>query len=299
MPKENLRLNKDRRIIIGQIVLLVLVMFLCAAGFNQPVAAQDSPTSTPDADGNIYVVVQPNDSLWAIAARAGLSLDELLELNEIAENTVVQPGDLLLIGRGEPPPTPTSNIPTPTLPPPTFTPSPVPADTAICLTAFEDINQDGIFDPGEPLRPEVAFTIFNDQTVISNYISDGQSEPHCLENLEPGNYHITRSIAPDEILTTDGDWALTLIDGNELNLTFGSYRQSDSPGQPTPDQEAQFATRIAGTPEVSPQVPQGEVAYGINTRTLIIILLGIGLIALMLGVGVLVFWFAYGRNEKS
>lgn len=122
--------------IIGQIVLLVLGAYLFAAGFTPPVLAQEQPTSTPDAEGNIYVVVQPNDSLWAIAARAGLSLDDLLTLNDIQENTVVQPGDLLLVGRGDPPATPTSNIPTPTLPPPTFTPTPAPANTAICLTAF-------------------------------------------------------------------------------------------------------------------------------------------------------------------
>ena len=45
--------------------------------------AQETPTSTPDAEGNIYVIVQPNDSLWSIAARAGISLPELLELNGI------------------------------------------------------------------------------------------------------------------------------------------------------------------------------------------------------------------------
>jgi hypothetical protein len=265
----------------------------------QPIAvqAQETPTSTPDAEGNIYVVVQPNDSLWSIAARAGLSLPELLELNGITESTVLQPGDLLLIGRGAPPATPTSDIPTATLPPPTLTPTTIPARTAICLTAFEDTNQDGILNPGEPLRAEVAFTVFNDQTVVSNYISDGVSEPYCLENLEPGTYHITRSIARDETLTTEGDWALTLTYGNELNLAFGSYRQSAQSGSATPDSNAQFATRIAGTPVPQPAVEEGGAA--LSTSPLIIVLLGIGLIALLLGVAVLLFWFAYGRNEKS
>ena len=75
--------------------LLVIVVWVLARPVN--IQAQESPTSTPDAEGNIYVVVQSNDSLWSIAARAGLSLPELLDLNGIEENAVLQPGDLLLI----------------------------------------------------------------------------------------------------------------------------------------------------------------------------------------------------------
>ena len=260
--------------------------------------AQETPTSTPDAEGNIYVVVQPNDSLWSIAARAGLALQELLDLNGIEESTVLQPGDLLLIGRGSPPVTPTSDIPTPTLPAPTLTPTPIPVRTAVCLSAFDDLNQNGIFDPGEPLRAEVAFTVFNDQTVVSNYISDGLSEPYCLEDLEPGTYHITRSIARDETLTTKGDWALTLTYGSELNLAFGSTRQSKPLGEAALDPNAEFATRIADTPIVPQPVSEaGESVF--NSNLLIIVLLGVGIFALLLGAAVLLFWFAYSRNEKS
>lgn len=299
MPQDGRLLKKWPGLIV---VVLAMALLLGLSGWivGLPgvVSAQELPTSTPDADGNIYVVVQPNDSLWSIAARAGLSLPDLLELNGIDETTVLQPGDLLLVGRGEPPPTPTSNIPTPTLAPPTFTPTAVSLDTAICLSAFDDLNQDGIFNPGEPLRAEVAFTIFNDQTVVSNYISDGVSEPFCLENLEPGTYHITRSIGRDEILTTEGDWALTLTYGNELNLAFGSYQASGRLGEPTPDDDVQFATRIASTP-ATPQPEPPKEGFSLKMDPVIIVLLGIGLIALLLGAAVLVFWFAYSRNEKS
>ena len=40
-------------------------------------AAQSEPLPTPDAEGIIYIEVQSNDSLWSIAARAGLSLDDV------------------------------------------------------------------------------------------------------------------------------------------------------------------------------------------------------------------------------
>ncbi|MDX1415670.1 MAG: LysM domain-containing protein [Candidatus Promineifilaceae bacterium] len=261
--------------------------------------AQQDPTSTPDAEGNIFIVVQPNDSLWSIAARAGLSVQELLDLNGIDESHVLQPGDLLLVGQGSPPATPTSDIPTPTLPPPTSTSTPIPIRTAICLTAYEDLNQNGQLDPGEPLRADVAFTVFNNQTVVTNYISDGISEPYCIEGLEPGTYHITRSIARDETLTTAGDWAMELIHGSELSLAFGSYNQAVELGIVTPDNDAEFATRIAPTPSVTPPATDAREGTPFGGDPLIIVLLGIGIIALLLGIAVLVFWFAYDRNKNK
>ena len=61
--------------------------------------AQDLPTATPDAEGIIYAIVQPNDSLWAVAARSGISLTELLDLNNLTENALIQPGDRLIVPR--------------------------------------------------------------------------------------------------------------------------------------------------------------------------------------------------------
>ncbi|NCF64628.1 MAG: LysM peptidoglycan-binding domain-containing protein [Chloroflexi bacterium] len=261
--------------------------------------AQGTPISTPDAEGNIYVVVQPNDALWSIAARSGLTLEELLQLNGIEEDTVFHPGDLLLVGRSTPPATPTSDIPTVTLPPPTPGVTATPLRTAICMMAFEDINRDGAFDAEEPLRAEVAFTVFNDETVVENYITDGVSEPYCLEGLTDGTYHVTRSIAHNEILTTQGDWAMTLTYGSELNLAFGSYLQGESVGIATPELDIQFETRIAVVAEATPTVAVESNKPAIADTPLIMVLLGIGVIALLLGVGVLIFWIAYSRYSNN
>lgn len=281
---------------LGLCVCLLLGLFLL---FPTSVRAQEFPTSTPDPEGNIFYVVQPNDSLWSIAARSGLSLQELLELNGIEEDTVVNPGDLLLIARVEPPATPTSDIPTPTLPPPAPTNTPLPIRTAICMTAFEDLNRDGVFDDGEPLFAGVAFTVFNEQVVVANYITDGVSEPYCLESLEAGTYHVTRSISPNETLTTQGDWALTVTAGSELDLAFGSYKGSDSSDQSSLGTSAQFETRIAGEQQATPTVTvQGNDSFFSGTR-LIMVLLGIGAFALLLAAAVLLFWFVYGRGKEQ
>lgn len=220
---------------------VILISLICWAVGSMlierlPVAqAQSAPTATPNAEGVIYMTVQPNDSLWGIAAGAGISLSELLALNEMTEDTVIQPGQQLIIGYGTPPATATVVLPTPTvtptrLPPtPTFTPLPPPR-TAICIKAFSDTDRDGVHDAGEPFQVNVAFTVFNEAVVVGNYITNGISEPYCWEGLTPGDYKVTRSIGRNETLTTAGNWSLTLTRGSVLNIEFGSF----SKGDPTP-----------------------------------------------------------------
>ena len=276
-------------------ILIALILFLWPAVS----LAQDAPISTPDPEGNIIYIVQPNDSLWSIAARSGISLQELLELNDIEEDSVVNPGDQLLIGHVTPPATPTIYIPTATLPPPMPTQTPLQLRTAICMTAFDDINRNSTLDAGESLLAGVAFTVFNDQIVIANYITDGASEPYCLEALEAGTYHVTRSKTPNEVLTTQGDWAMTLTEGSELNLAFGSYRQEDGINDAALDADAQFETRVAGTPVATPTAAVQSNNRTIAGMPLIMVLLGIGIIALLLAMAVLLFWFAYNRNSDA
>jgi len=62
---------------------------------------QVGPTPTPNAQGEILVAVQPGDSIWGVAARSGITLDEILELNGLSRNDFVNAGDLLIVGYGE------------------------------------------------------------------------------------------------------------------------------------------------------------------------------------------------------
>lgn len=182
------------------------------------------PTATPDADGVIYAEVRVDDSLWAIANRSRISLETLLALNNMTASSLIRVGDLLIIGLETPPATATLEASlTPTLAPPTptWTPSP-PPPTAVCLLAYVDQNQNGVHDPGEKLRPAVAFTIYNESVVAANYVTTGVSEPHCL-SLAPGAYQITRSAARNEFLTTDGNVAVVLRQGDVVNLAFGGF----------------------------------------------------------------------------
>ena len=199
---------------------------------------------TPDETGAIIVIVQPGESLWVIAARAGLTLPELLALNNLTEADIINPGDALIIGYATPEPalSPEEGTPTATPPPPTLRPTETRAEAAICLTAYDDADRDGAQDSGETLRAGVAFTIYNTEAVVANYITDGISEPKCLRGLAPGQYRVTRSVAAGEVLTTGGDWALTLTAGSELRQAFGSIMGD---GETTPAAAAALSTPAA------------------------------------------------------
>ncbi|HRQ36476.1 MAG TPA: LysM peptidoglycan-binding domain-containing protein [Chloroflexota bacterium] len=213
-------------------MLFVLVCWQPAAAL-----AQVLPTATPDEAGVIYAIVQPDDTMWAIAGRAGISLAQLLEWNGLQESDFIVPGQKLIVGYGEPPTTPTPDVTptsTATRPPPTPRPaSPTPPLTAVCLSAFHDNNGNGLFDAGEPLQAAVAFTVYTTDAVIANYVTDGVSEPHCVP-LTPGSYQIARSVGVGEVLTSSGSQAIILGQGDMMLLAFGGRVTGATAVPPTP-----------------------------------------------------------------
>lgn len=89
--------------------------------------------SEPEASGAIYHEVQPGQAAWTIAAQYGIELAELFALNNLTENSILHPGDMLVIQPPDPPtstppstPTSTSTMIRSTLTP-THTPAPVQA----------------------------------------------------------------------------------------------------------------------------------------------------------------------------
>lgn len=208
------------------------------------------PTATPDAEGVIYAEVQEGDSFWSVAARHGLTLDEIYELNDAGEGDFVQVGQMLIVGYAEPSEAEEEEAeteavgedegeaagegetaeaavaeeePTATPTPPPPTPTPEPSGGEICLVAFVDANQNEQYDTGERLKSAVAFTISDGEAVVSNYVTDGSSEPYCITGLDSGEYQITRSTTEGEVLTTPGDETASVSNGSSETLEFGSY----------------------------------------------------------------------------
>lgn len=285
-----------------------------ASAAAPPAAVAAGPTATPNAEGVIYVEVQSGDSLWSVAARAGLTLDELLTLNNLERDDFIHAGQLLITGyvtpesqAGEttaatggdanatseaPTVTPTPAVTT-TPQPPTPTAEPAPTGGDICLKAYDDANQNGLHDTGEALRAAVAFTISDGESVVSNYVTDGQSEPYCIRGLPAGNYHVTRSSTPDETLTTPGDWAVAVADGALLNLDFGSAGQAQEAVASADTGAAGVIQQNAGASSEATQPATTEDGGG---RMLSGIAIAAVILAVLLLVGVLIFILSARRS---
>ncbi len=82
------------------------------------------PTAPP---ANEYVI-QPGDTLGGIALVLDVSLQDLVQINGLSEDSIIRPDQVLIIPRGELPATPEPDVPTPTetAPPPTPFPTSTP-----------------------------------------------------------------------------------------------------------------------------------------------------------------------------
>ncbi len=90
-------------------------------------------TSTPNPDGSITYIVQPGDTLLAIATAFDISLQELYALNGLTETSVIYPDQTLII-RAAYTATPTQPTGTPTLRP-SSTPWPTSTRTKVVTAA--------------------------------------------------------------------------------------------------------------------------------------------------------------------
>lgn len=83
---------------------------------------------TPDGEGKYYHVIQSGQTLYWIATRYGVTVDQLMIWNNISDASLIQPNQKLLL-QVTPPRTDTPTLPppteTPTLPP-SLTPTPAP-----------------------------------------------------------------------------------------------------------------------------------------------------------------------------
>lgn len=189
------------------------------------------PTPTPNADGLILITVQPGDTMWAIAARAGIALDAFLALNPgLTRDSFIQVGEQYIIGQAAPAtatPEPTATLLPEATTAPTEEPgtqvAALPVGGTLCLQAFADTNQNGIKDDSEARQAGVVFTIMAGEQIISQYLTDGSSEPYCLEGMVAGSYGVSRSFLANEVSTKGAEQVLMLTEGGRIDLDWGSY----------------------------------------------------------------------------
>jgi hypothetical protein len=121
----------------------------------------------------------------------------------------------------------------------------------LCLTAFDDPNDNGTRDAGENLVAGVQFDVkdANGQSV-AQVTSDGLTEVNCLSNLPNGRYTVDITPPPDRTATSDTKWSVSLITGTRVAVAFGSRVPANTP---TPALEAPTPVpQPAGRPSTAP-----------------------------------------------
>lgn len=127
-----------------------------AANATKAVVVKPMMISTAAADGSIVHTVEQGQTLWTLAAKYKIGLDELLTLNNLNQNSFVFPGDKIVV---RPSSTPGAAVPTEAAslavtlpadapPPGTETPTPIAAldmlSTPVVLTPVPDVSTQNV-----------------------------------------------------------------------------------------------------------------------------------------------------------
>jgi len=153
--------------------------------------------------------------------------------------------------------------PTPTATPTstsTATVTPTPVLHAICVLVYEDLDGDGVMDPGEGLLAEAVITVTDDQgreVPGSPYTTDGVSEPHCFTDLTPDiTYTVREENPPGYISTTSDEWHVPVPPDIPVPIIkFGDQPMPTPTATPTPTSTATPTL----TPTLTPTPTTGAI----------------------------------------
>ena len=200
-----------------------------AGGVARPDSQGGYATPTPGPDGKIVYIIQEGDTLWVIAARAGLSVEQLRALNGLAINDFIVPGKPLLLGYAGPaqPTAPAGEAPTPTTAPPS--PTPVFGTATICALLFVDQNGNARLDASEPPLgggqvsiADVSGRLAAEFSTQVEYTEDNLPLSHCIADLQTGDYNVSAAVPPDYNPTTVMSVPVRLDPGDTRYVEFAA-----------------------------------------------------------------------------
>jgi hypothetical protein len=241
-----LRVRWNAIVLLAGALTLVFGWVGIEAGFASSVRLQPTPfqTPTPGPDGRIIYRVQEGDSLWRIAAIAGISLEELMAMNGIQPGDFISPGMELELGIGGPAlPTaaPPGVQPSPTAPTPT--PTPLVGTAEICVLLFQDVNGNGRLEETEvPLEGGQVSVVDTNGIVAGEYTTEALLEQleedligYCFTDLESGDYNVSAAVPPGYNATTSLNAPVSILPGDIKYLQFGAQPSSALLGGDGPD----------------------------------------------------------------
>ena len=184
------------------------------------------PQNTQRSDGATVHSVQAGDTLFGIALAYGVTVDQIMQLNNLQPGDYLQIGQELIVKGPVKPPTPTV-APQPTVPPAAAATQPTvvaaaPAPGGLCVQAFNDRNGNGLYDESEELVANVKFTVMSGDTPAATYTTSGVDEPYCFTGLSPRAYTVRVEPPKNYAPTTDEQMGVALAAGQTANVSFGA-----------------------------------------------------------------------------
>lgn len=190
------------------------------------------PQQNKRPDGSVVHIVQPNDTLFGMALTYGVTVDEIMRLNNLQPGQFLQIGQELII-KGAPASAPPTPKPTAAAPPQpaakaaTSAPQPAPvaaapsASSGLCIQAFNDRNNNRVYDANEELAASVKFTVWAGNNQVATYTTNGVDEPHCFTGLSARAYTVRVEPPKNSVATTDDQIGVALAAGQTANVSFG------------------------------------------------------------------------------
>lgn len=203
--------------------------------------------------------VAPGETLTLIAGDYGVTLDQLLELNNLDPDAYLQIGQRLLvipdaaapddddesidegerededappmIAADEEPGAPVVEASAPMTNPADLSPQ-------LCFTIFADENSNGMREPDEPRLADGEIILFDAEAIEQlHYTTDGQSEPYCVRDLGRRLYRLEASPPAGYGLSDANSLLLDMRVGGKIQLEFsaGQGFATGSADEPGPD----------------------------------------------------------------
>ena len=225
-----------------------------------------APLAGQPVDDDIVHTVKAGDTLTSIANDYGVSVEQLLTLNDLDPEAILQIGQRLLVIRapeyadepddtdaaaavtdeepeveaevsgnmesGGVPPAPVADADAPMR-------DPAEISAQLCTSVFLDDNQNGMMDASEALLPDATIRLLDAEAVEQlRYTTDGAAEPFCQRRLERKLYTIEVSAPPGFGLTSAPRLRVDLRAGGLVAAAFGAKQGLEAAPLPPPLEES-------------------------------------------------------------
>ena len=215
----------------------------------------------PENDADIVHAVDAGDTLTSIAIAYGVTLDQLLTLNDLDPEALLQIGQRLLVIRaaafadddeddpeavaevameepaavggnvdsGDEPPAPVAEADAPMRDPADISPR-------LCFAVFVDDNHNGMMEPDERLLAGATIRLLEaNEAERLRYATDAIAEPFCERRLERKLYTLAASAPPGFGLTGASRLRIDLRPGGLVHVDIGAKAGMESPALPPQD----------------------------------------------------------------